>query len=135
MGNDLRRAMRQRRLPPDAACVLCGQDNPEVLRRERRTVLNLHEPGGKANDPDLWVVVCLNCHELNTIRQLGYGIELGRDPERTMPEKLLSVLRGLVLFLELLAQSVLSWADRLAAFIAELDANCPGWRNWGSAQA
>ncbi len=134
MGNRLRRERRARLLPPDAVCVYCGQDNPEILRRVKRTVLNLHEPAGKANDPDLWVILCLNCHELNTLKQPGFGVDLRRDPDRSMPEKLVYVLRGLATFFQLLVDALMRGADRLSAFIADLDANCEGWRDLGTAQ-
>ena len=134
LGNRNRRAQRARQLPPSAVCVSCGQDNPEILRSAKRTVLNLHEPAGKANDPDLWVVLCLNCHELNTVRQPGFGVDLRRDPARSMPERLESVLRGLATFFELLVHALMSWADRVSAFVDDLDANFDGWRDMGTAQ-
>jgi len=134
LGNRVRQEQRARQLPPEAACVYCGQDNPEVLRRAKRTVLNRHEPGGKANDPDLSVTLCLNCHELNTLRQAGFGVDLRRDPTRTMPEKLESVLRGLAAFFALLVDALMSWADKVSAFVEDLDANCDEWRDMGTAQ-
>jgi hypothetical protein len=134
IGNDVRRARRRRQLPPDAACVLCGDQNPEVLQLIDASLLERHHVGGKANDQDLEVPLCLNCHEVEKLRQPGMGIELSHDRGRSMPEKLVSVLRGLALFCELLARRLISWADRLAAFVVELDGNCPAWRELEAAQ-
>lgn len=133
MGNRLRREQRARRLPPNEVCVYCGQENPEILRRVNRTVLNLHEPAGRANDADLSVTLCLNCHELNTLRQPGYGVDLRRNPERSMPEKLVYVLRGLATFFQLLVDALMRWADSLSALVVDLDANFVEWRDLGTA--
>jgi hypothetical protein len=128
IGTDLRRARRARKLPKGAACVICGRDEPQVLRRARRSLLEQHHLGGEANDASLTVVLCLNCHRLQTARQPTIGIELEEDPQRTDIERLVSVLRGLALFFEGLAQALMEWAARVAAHVARLDANCPGWR-------
>jgi hypothetical protein len=129
IGNDVRRSHRGRGLPKDAACVYCGEQNLEALRLVKASLLQGHHPGGKANDPELVAALCLNCHEIEKLRQPGMGVELHRDPDRSMPEKLVSVLRGLALFCELLAGRLVGWADRLAAFVVALDGNYPAWRD------
>lgn len=134
IGNDVRRAHRRRKLPRDVVCVFCGEQNPEALEMVRASLLQSHHVGAKANDPDLEVPLCLNCHAIEQQRQPGMGIERGRDPTRSMPEKLVSVLRGLALFFELLARRLMSWADRLGALIVELDGNCPAWRELEAAR-
>ena len=45
-----------------------------------------------------------------------------------------AVLRGLALFLEQLATQLAGWADRVAAFIEQLDAEWPAWRELEMAQ-
>ena len=120
IGNDLRREHRRRKLPKGAACPQCGEDDPLLL--------DVHEPGGRANDPDGSIIICRRCHPDHTAAQLDYGVELSADPTRAMPERLVSVFRGLALLFEMLAASCKYWADRLAAFIAALDANYPEWR-------
>lgn len=135
MGNDLRRERRARVLPRDAACVMCGETNPEILMQaEAPSVLELHHLAGKANDPDLLVVLCLNHHRVQTARQPGYGVELSRDPQRTSIEKLVSMLRSLGLFLVELGKAMVAKADDLAAHVAGLDAHYPAWRAMPSAQ-
>ncbi len=128
LGNDLRLVHRRRGVAKDAACVFCGEKNLEVLVKVECSLLEGHHVGGEANDPELLVPLCLNHHEMEKLRQPGMGIELRRDPERSMPERLVSVLRGLALFFELLASRLAWWADQLAALIVELDGNCPQWR-------
>ena len=124
IGNDLREARasraRPRRLPEGASCPHCGEEDSAQLE--------LHEPGGRANDPDGWVVMCKHCHRSHTAAQPGFGIDLGSDPNRTIPEQLISVLRGLALMFELIAESCRWWADRLAALVSGLDGEFPGWR-------
>lgn len=134
IGNDVRHTQRARKLPKDAACVLCGEQNPEVLQLVNASLLQLHHVGAKANDRELEVPLCLNCHEIEKLRQPGMGIDRNIDPARAMPEKLVSVLRGLALFCELLARRLMSWADRLAALVVELDGNCPAWRELETAR-
>lgn len=125
---DVQRSRGKRGLSPDAACTFCGESNPAVLRVVKAGVLQRHHPGGRFNDPDLDVVLCLNHHHLNTLGQGSAGVELRRDPERSMPERLEAVLRGLAVYFELLARQLMDWADRLAAFVASLDGSYPGWR-------
>jgi hypothetical protein len=131
---DARRARDRRRVPPDAACSFCGELNPAILREGETGVLQNHHLGGRANDADLEVVLCLNHHHLNTLGQGSAGVELRRDPARSMPERLESVLRGLAVFFELLARQLMGWADGLGALVAALDGNCPAWRALPEAQ-
>ncbi len=68
-------------------CFYCGYAEPVALRRARgkfRKALLKHHPMGRKHDPDLIVIVCLNCHavlhelisdddlrrELNPIKQV-----------------------------------------------------------------
>jgi hypothetical protein len=128
IGTDLREARRARKLPKNAVCVICGQRDPEVLRSAPRSILERHHLGGEANDAMLTVILCLNCHRLQTARQPTMGVELKESAARTDVERVISVLRGLALFFESLARALMDWAERLAAHVAVLDANCPGWR-------
>jgi hypothetical protein len=131
---DARRARDRRRVPPGAACAVCGERDPSVLRRAETGVLQGDHPGGSANDPELVVVLCLNHHHLVTLAQRNAGVEWRQDPERSVPERLESVLRGLAVFFELLARRLMGWADDLGAFVAALDSHCPAWRALPEAQ-
>ena len=99
--------------------------------RDPRALLERHHPGGESNDPDLTVVVCRNCHALNTEGQLVLDVELEHDPSRSMPEQLIAVLRGLAVFFDLLARQLLYWAEQLAAHVRMLDRDHPTWRTKG----
>jgi hypothetical protein len=116
----LRRERKARRLPPDAACVICGESNPLLLE--------VHHVAGFANDPEMVVVLCLNHHRLQSADQRGAGIDLNVRHERSLPERVVAWLRGVALFLAALAVACREMADRLAAFSERLDANYPGWR-------
>src|SRR3954454_18504341 len=120
IGADRRRERSRRELPAAAACPVCGERDPRRLE--------LHEPGGRANDPDTRVVLCQLCHRVQTARQPELGVERSADPLRSLLERLVSVLRGLAAMFDELAHSCKWWSDRLAALVAALDARFPGWR-------
>ena len=115
LGVDLLRNRATRRLPADAACVLCGERDREVLGKRpassvQASVLELHHVGGRANDPDMTVVLCLNCHRRMSDRMPLYGVDLGPDPNRSTAERLVRVLRGLAVFFEHLARGLIERA-------------------------
>jgi hypothetical protein len=128
VGDDARRARRERRLGPEAVCVVCGEESPELLTRVRRSVLERHHVAGEANDPDLTVVVCRNHHALLTEAQRVSGIKLCRAADRVSLERLEAVLRGLADFFVMLAYALREWADELGRTIRRLDEGWPGWR-------
>lgn len=119
IGADLRRERRRRDLK-GAVCALCGKDDP--LR------LEVHEPGGRANDPETRVVLCQLCHRLQSARQPELGVDLAHDPDRSWLERLVSWLRGLAGMFESLAESCAWWADRLVQLLDYLDKRYPQWR-------
>jgi hypothetical protein len=124
IGRDLSRARAKRRLAPGAACLLCGERDTEVLEKHPASsvpasVLELHHLAGRRNDPNLTVVLCLNCHRRISARMAFAGVDLGRDPTRTTEERLVSLLRGLAVFFEQLAEALMLWAHQLAASIRD----------------
>jgi hypothetical protein len=119
IGRDLTRDRARRRLPPDARCLLCGEPDPEVLAERPRnslpaSVLEIHHVAGRVNDPDLTVVLCLNCHRRMSARMPTYGVVLHREQPGSTPERMVSLLRGLAVFCEQLAISLTAWAHELA---------------------
>ena len=67
----VRTAQRELRLGADAACALCPERSLEVLREVtgakvaahvREVLLELHHVLGRAHDPKLRILLCLNCH-------------------------------------------------------------------------
>lgn len=114
IGRDLSTAKAARRLPAGAACVLCGERDPDVLRpRPAGSLLEVHHLAGRRNDPDLTVVLCLNCHRRMSARMPTYGIDLEHG-DRSTSDRVEALLRGLAVFFEVLARSLIVWAGRLA---------------------
>ena len=66
----VREKKRRDRLPPDAACAVCGERSPYALRtvddpaldRFVRNWLERHHVLGRKTDPRLTIVLCLNHH-------------------------------------------------------------------------
>lgn len=81
-----------------------------------------------ANDANLTVIVCLNCHASLSEAQRESGVELRNLGGRSSLEQLEAVLRGLADFFALLVQALRRWADKLAKTISRLDRDHPGWR-------
>lgn len=108
--------------------MICGERNPALLTKRRASLIEGHHIAGRANDPNLVVYLCRNHHELQTLRQTGIGVELKDDPQRSLLERLVSLLRGLALLCDDLARSLVGWANQLVDFIEALDADLPGWR-------
>jgi hypothetical protein len=132
IANDARRARRARRLPADARCLLCGQDNPVVLSPAKGklpdSVLEEHHIVGWRIDEDLTAVVCANCHLLNHELLRTAGVDLKR-PSKNLLEQLLTWLTAISAFLRALADSAHALAVRLRTLIATLDNHQPTWRN------
>jgi hypothetical protein len=114
----LERAIR--RLPEDAACVVCGETDPVLLE--------LHHIAGRPNDEELVVVLCLNHHRQQSVRQRASGVDLDFRHDRTVPERAISLLRGLALMFTSVAVGCRWMADQLGACSARLDADFPEWR-------
>jgi hypothetical protein len=78
-----RRAQRLKRLGSDYAfCLRCGCSEPTVLRSICRRFLEQHHVVGLANDPDLTLALCFNCHALITegLHQAGVGMNREANP-------------------------------------------------------
>ena len=107
----VRQAKRARRIGTDAACVLCGYCTPESLLRVDRTLLERHHVAGRANDADLTVVVCRNCHGELTEQCRDAGVSMEVPPNARIA--VVRMLRGLVVFVEALIPSLHRHADEL----------------------
>jgi hypothetical protein len=128
IGRDLSRARAVRRMASGAGCVLCGQSDPELLARHAGDVLEQHHVAGLVNDPSLMVTLCLNCHRRMSARMPSHGIELDRDGQPTRLERSIGLLRGLAVFCEQLAVSLMDWARQLEQTVTDLDDHDPRWR-------
>ena len=89
-------------------------------------MLERHHPLGRAHSPKLTVPVCPTCHAIFSAAQVDDGVPL--EPQPTLLERVLAVLQALGSFLRVLAEALLAWAERSAAFVAGLDTDYPGWR-------
>lgn len=124
--NMARAARRERRLGPDAACIICGTKTPEALTLVKRMMLEAHHVAGRAHDDALTVPVCLNCHRVLTEGQNAAGVDFA--PQGTKLERLAAILHALGAFLCQLGESVQAWAGWLWEHIAGLDRDYPDWR-------
>ena len=130
IGNDRRRSRRKRGLPPDAACTFCGWQTPEALLRIDRDLLEQDHVDGAANTPDLVTALCPSCHTVRSEGQRRLGVDLRHDERRSLLERQAAALRSRAVFHRNLAAAEERQSAQLDAFIAVLDGECPGWREW-----
>jgi hypothetical protein len=129
IGRDVRKVHRQRLLGSDAFCAFCGEpDFVKLMKVKRSRLLERHHVGGQANEPSLTIVLCRNCHAVETTRMLDAAVPLRADG-RALPERLGAVLEALAVFFESLACVLREWAGRLLRLVAALDRDAPGWRD------
>ncbi len=124
IANDARRGTRQRRLPAEAVCLLCGIANPAVLRT---SILDEHHPLSRRIAPDLTVVLCRNCHDLVHEDLRDHGVDL-RQPAGSILEQIVLLLTAAGTFLAHLGHTLTEWARALNQLIPALDQAHPGWR-------
>ena len=110
----VRQAKRSRRVGTDAACVLCGYHTPESLLPVRRTLLERHHVAGCANDADLTVVVCRNCHGELTEALRDAGVSMKGPPNPVIAT--IQLLRGLAVLCDDLVHSCRRHADELEQY-------------------
>jgi len=126
----VRRSRQERRLPPDAACALCGETNVTVLakREVHRSILELHHVLTESSDEHVVVVLCLNCHTRATAAQMDAGVLLPHEPRKLL-DWLPLALRSLGSFFQLLADWCFVTAAGLVAAVGCLDAAGVAWRH------
>lgn len=119
IGRDLSRQRARWRFAPGEVCALCGEHDSEVLRRPSargpKSLLEVHHVLGRANDDELTIVLCLNCH-----RRASAGMDfagVGSDPsgDNDRIARLVSVLRAIATFLQQLACTLMTWAEELVS--------------------
>ncbi len=81
------RALRRRRVPEGAACIICGISNPALLRHVGgRSIIDFNHIPGEAIDPELGAWFCLNHHAVWTAWQHERGLDLRHGVERSAAE-------------------------------------------------
>jgi hypothetical protein len=124
----VRDARRRRRLPPDAACIICGERDPiKLTTKGLRPVLEANHVAGRDNDKDLTAPYCLNHHAEMSARQLDAGV-FGDSPATTVLERIERLLISLGIFFDQLAEACCRWAVQVAQVMGVLDQHLPGWR-------
>jgi len=128
-----RHARRTQRYGEHAACVRCGISALETLVPLPRRFLERHHVCGKANDPDLTVPVCRNCHAILTEGQNAAGVTFTTPP--TVLHQIAAALCSLFSMLHDLSEVGMTWAHALTNLADELDIAFPEWRKLQHAQA
>ncbi len=131
IGNDARRARRERLLGADAQCFLCCFAKPEALLGVRRSLLEKHHVVGRANGPKLTVLLCLNCHAVMTEKYRTHGVPM--RPGNIL-EQVIAGLRAFGAFLPSAGETCFRLATALQRFLAALDAKYPEWRDMPEAK-
>ena len=90
-----REAKRQRRFPPDAVCMTCGES--------AHVALEMHHPMGAAHEAGLTVPLCKNCHAKATEDQYREDVPLSATD--SFLDRLAAILGALAAFFRFLADS------------------------------
>lgn len=135
IGSDARRRRRGRRVPPEAACSICGVRNPEALIEAGLSLIEGHHVVGEANDAEIRAWVCRNHHAMLHERLRELGLDLERDASPNVLERIVGIFRALGAFFALLAEHLFGWAEDVAALVRRLDLDHTGWRGTGEASA
>jgi hypothetical protein len=89
--------------------------------------LEEHHVAGRANDEEVIVVLCVNCHRKASARQLdAEALPPGVRPSRL--EAMALAMRSLATFFQMLADACQRWAKDLIETVRALDESDPTWR-------
>lgn len=123
IGNDARRAKRDRRLGPHKICVLCGYASLEGLRSVPGHLLEAHHVVGRANDAGLTVLLCRNCHAEITEENQAHGVSMA--PPVSTPARVVASLTALAIFLPALGRFCARLAEELQRWWDESSTDRP----------
>jgi hypothetical protein len=126
---DRRRARKRNVLPPDAACARCGISAIEVLLSAPQSLLEGDHVSGEANDPDLIVWLCRNCHAIRTAHQHDAGAVLAHGGDRSVLARQAAAAQSQATFFRDLADARERDARCLVALEEAFDRGLPGWRD------
>lgn len=131
--NDARRSKQERRVGKGARCAQCGIGNFETLRPVKASLIESHHVVGRANDSDLVVPLCKNCHALATEKLAQVGASM--NPPNTVLHKLVEVLKALGAFFTDLGGKCIEWSAEVARLITGLNNQHPTWVEMPEAQS
>jgi len=134
---DRRRDRKRAKLPADAACALCGITDTDALLPDHVPLLEQHHALGRTAAPDVTVILCRNCHAIQTGRQHDHDAlpPLGRGARTdSLLERVARALISLAQLVHELAHTLTGFATQLFVFARQLDLAVPGWREWDAAQ-
>jgi hypothetical protein len=116
-------------LPPDAACVICGESDVEALVEIEvpRSWLEGHHVATREADSQLLAVLCLTHHAKATAVQWDVAA-LSREPAASRLERMVRAMNSLGSFFGLLAEACYRWAEILVGVMRMLDEALPTWR-------
>jgi hypothetical protein len=129
IGDAARAARRRRKVPEDAACLFCGEQDPGCLIEVDKSILEEHHIAGVANLPDATVWLCLNHHRRLHAGYLDAGVDLSHPPRRFVLSVIVVVLGACAVLLRKLADTFDWLVHLLRLLIASLDCEYPGWRD------
>jgi len=113
IGNDRRRARKERVLGDDPHCVRCGIADFDALLPLNRRLLEDHHVLGRASDPRSTIPLCRNCHAWMTERLADAGVSMEEQPTRVAT--LAQQLRALSATMYMLGDVAWKAAERAAA--------------------
>ena len=113
-----RERQTRRTLGPDAACVVCGEDDPSLLES--------HHVAGWRNDGGLEGPLCFNDHRRVTEMLRAGGVSMAHP--KSPLDRLAALLGGLAELLLLVAGRLKGWSEWLHRLMAALDEAFPEWR-------
>ena len=124
--NDARRTARESQIGSERTCRLCQEADIASLTRGPRSLLEEHHVVGQANDPDLTITLCFNCHRKLTERMRANGTSM--HTPKTCLDQLVAFLLGLAAFFRMLSEKLTEWASKPGNLATALDTNYPNWR-------
>jgi hypothetical protein len=99
------------------------------MRRAKLHLIEYNHVAGRANDPDLTVPMCLNCHARYSAMQRLNDVDLEWYPERTALDWVRDSAAQIAYLLRQLADVLELWAEALGTASAGLDDKYPFWRH------
>src|SRR5215469_2837211 len=95
--------LRERLDAERPACIYCGYLELVALRRISRKLLPEHHVLGRKHDPNLFVIVCLNCHAVVHEMLADTGVDL--RPQSDPVKRVAAMLRAEAVHFEMLANA------------------------------